>query len=241
MLKIAICDDEKYFVQKIKNILIEYLENRKIQYEIDTFYSGIELVDMGIEIVKYQIVFLDINMKQLNGMETAEMIRKYSQDIYLVFVTAYVDYSLEGYKVGAIRYLLKDDISFADAIYECVNAILDKMNYVVCEKTFKFNEGEKKISLERILYIESRLHKVEFHIMENKLITYTLYDTLTHLEKEMQKFDFLRIHQSFLVNLKHVKSVRNYKVILSNNQKLMIPKARYKDVKNAFIAYKGEL
>ena len=94
MLKIAICDDEKYFVQKIKNILIEYLENRKIQYEIDTFYSGIELVDMGIEIVKYQIVFLDINMKQLNGMETAEMIRKYSQDIYLVFVTAYVDYSL---------------------------------------------------------------------------------------------------------------------------------------------------
>ena len=57
----------------------------------------------------------------------------------------------------------------------------------------------------------------------------------------MQKFDFLRIHHSFLVNLKHVKSVRNYKVILSNNQKLMIPKARYKDVKNAFIAYKGEL
>ena len=46
MLKIAICDDEKYFVQKIKNILIEYLENRKIQYEIDTFYSGIELVDI---------------------------------------------------------------------------------------------------------------------------------------------------------------------------------------------------
>ena len=91
------------------------------------------------------------------------------------------------------------------------------------------------------MYIESRLHKVEFHIMENKLITYTLYDTLNHLEKEMQKFDFLRIHQSFLVNLKHVKSVRNYKVILSNNQKLMIPKARYKDVKNAFIAYKGEL
>ena len=56
MLKIAICDDEKYFVQKIKNILIEYLENRKIQYEIDIFYSGIELVDMGIEIVKYQMI-----------------------------------------------------------------------------------------------------------------------------------------------------------------------------------------
>ena len=77
--------------------------------------------------------------------------------------------------------------------------------------------------------------------MENKLNIYTLYGTLNELEKEMIDFSFLRIHQSFLVNLKHIKSVAGYKVLLSNNQELIIPKARYKDVKNAFVAYKGEL
>ena len=122
-----------------------------------------------------------------------------------------------------------------------MDAILNKMNFIVLKKIFKFNECEKDVPVERILYIESRLHKLEFHIMEDKLNVYTLYGTLNELEQKMIDFSFLRIHQSFLVNLKHIKSVTGYKVILSNNQELIIPKARYKDVKNAFIAFKGEL
>lgn len=122
-----------------------------------------------------------------------------------------------------------------------MDAILNKMNFIVLKKIFKFNECEKDVPVERIFYIESRLHKLEFHIMEDKLNVYTLYGTLNELEQKMIDFSFLRIHQSFLVNLKHIKSVTGYKVILSNNQELIIPKARYKDVKNAFIAFKGEL
>ena len=122
-----------------------------------------------------------------------------------------------------------------------MDAILNKMNFIVLKKIIKFNECEKDVPVERILYIESRLHKLEFHIMEDKLNVYTLYGTLNELEQKMIDFSFLRIHQSFLVNLKHIKSVTGYKVILSNNQELIIPKARYKDVKNAFIAFKGEL
>ena len=63
--------------------------------------------------------------------------------------------------------------------------------------------------------------------MEDKLKVYTLYGTLNEVEQEMIDFSFLRIHQSFLVNLNHIKSVTGYKVILSNNQELIIPKARY--------------
>lgn len=122
-----------------------------------------------------------------------------------------------------------------------MDAILNKMNFIVLKKIFKFNECEKDVPVERIFYIESRLHKLEFHIMEDKLNVYTLYGTLNELEQKMIDFSFLRIHQSFLVNLKHIKSVTGYKVILSNNQELIVPKARYKDVKNAFIAFKGEL
>lgn len=241
MFKIAICDDEKIFRENIKKYVEKYLNQKDILFEIDTFNSGKEFLNMGIEMVQYEIVFLDINMDEIDGIATAKKIREYSSEMQIIFATAYIDYSLEGYKVGAVRYLLKNSINFDKSIFECMDATLDRMNYVALKKSFKFNECERDVLLERILYIESRLHKLEFHIMEDRLTVYTLYGTLNELEKDMQEFKFLRIHQSFLVNLKHIKNIANYKLILSNNQELVVPKARYKDVKNAFIVYRGEV
>ena len=168
-------------------------------------------------------------------------IREYSSEIYIVFVTAYINYSLEGYKVEAIRYLLKNNTNLEASISECMDAILHKMNLVVKKKKFKFNEGEKEINIDNILYIESKLHKLQFYIMEDKIKIYNLYGTLNELENELKDFHFIRIHQSYLTNLKYIRSVKCYKVLLCNNQELLIPKARYKNVKDAFISYKGEL
>ena len=169
------------------------------------------------------------------------MIRKVSREVFIVFVTAYVDYSLEGYRLDVVRYLLKGNANFQSKVNECMDAIFDKMNYSVVKREFDFKEGRKDISLERLLYIESKLHLLEFHIMEDKVLIYTLYATLNDMEREMMEYKFIRIHQSFLVNLKHIKSITGYSVILNNNQKLVVPRARYKDVKSAFIAYKGEV
>ena len=241
MLRIAICDDEQIFRENVKKYVEQYLSDRDMVYKTDVYCSGKEFLELGVELVQYSIIFLDINMDEIDGILTAKKIREYSDEVQIVFVTAYIDYSLEGYKVNAARYLLKDNRNFDAAIYECMDAVLDKMNYVMQKKTFKFNEGTKEVSLERVVYIESKLHKLEFHIMEDSLKVYTLYGTLNDLEKDMQDAKFLRIHQSFLVNLKHIKMVTGYKVILSNNEELSIPKSRYKDVKDAFIAYKGEI
>ena len=252
MLRIAICDDEKLFRENIKKYVLKYLSEKDISSEIDMFNSGKELLGLGTDLLGYNIIFLDINMDEIDGIMTAHKIREYSMDIYIVFETAYVNYSLEGYKVDATRYLLKNTINFDESIYECMDTILHKMNYIVLKKYFKFNECEKNVQVDRILYIESRLHKLEFHIMEDakravrdimedKVLIYTLYATLNDMEREMMEYKFIRIHQSFLVNLKHIKSITGYSVILNNNQKLVVPRARYKDVKSAFIAYKGEV
>lgn len=241
MYRIAICDDEKPFRDSVKKYVEKYLSEKEILYVLDTFASGKEFLELGIELVRYDIIFLDINMDEIDGIATAQKIREYSSEVHIVFVTAYINYSLEGYKVNAVRYLLKNNTNFDDSIFECMDTILHKMNYVVLKKVFKFKECEKDILVERILYIESKLHKLEFHIMEDELKLYTLYGTLNELEKEMLGFPFLRIHQSFLVNFKHIKDVSSYKVILSNHQEIVIPKVRYKDVKSAFIAYKGDL
>lgn len=241
MFRFAICDDEYYFRQGFKEIISDYMMNKGLNFHIDTFASGEEFIALGIEMVKYTIVFLDVNMSKMDGVTTAKEIRMISKEIYIVFVTAYVDYTLEGYKVDAIRYLLKNSNNFKSTISECMDAVIDKINYSVIKKVFNFNESKKEISLDRLLYIESKLHKLEFHIMEQDMKVYTMYETLNGMEHELTGYNFIRIHQSFLVNLKYINAVHRYKTILNNGIELVIPKARYKQVKDSFIAYQGEI
>lgn len=241
LLKIAICDDESYFRENIKEAIVNYMERKETSFHIDTFSSGNEFIDLGMEMIQYTIIFLDINMDGTDGITVAKKIRKISNEVFIVFVTAYVNYTLEGYKVDAIRYLLKDNTNFQDTLDECMDAISNKLDYKTAKKEFKFNEGIQRISLERIIYIESRLHKLEFHIMEEDLKVYTMYETLNQIEKRLESNEFIRIHQSFLVNLKYIKKIVRYKAILGNGTELMIPKARYKGVKDAFLIYQGEI
>lgn len=241
MFKIAICDDERYFRKQIREILTDYMDEKGVLYEIDEFESGKDFINLGIEIVQYKIVFLDINMDELDGMKTAQRIREISNDIFIAFVTVYINYTLEGYRVDAIRYILKNNVNLAELVFECMDAISAKMNYVVKKKTFNFVEGTKNVPLERLLYIESRLHKLEFYIMEEKLNKYSMYGILNTMEGELGGNHFVRIHQSFLVNMKHIVKVSRYEVLLGNGVKLEIPKARYKFVEEAYVSYKGEV
>lgn len=241
MFKIAICDDENLFTEELKKLLSGYMMEKGIVFEIDTYNSGEALVELGIEVVRYTIVFLDINMDKVDGIKTAEMIRKVSREVFIVFVTAYVDYSLEGYRLDVVRYLLKGSTNFQNKVNECMDAILDKMNYSVIKKEFNFKEGRKEISLERLLYIESNMHILEFHVMEDDMKVYTMYETLNVLDDMLSENGFIRTHQSYLVNVKHIKNVVRYKVILTNRVELSIPKVRYRDVKKKFIACWGEV
>lgn len=243
MFNIAICDDESYFRHSFQKFVSDYLKNNGIPCQIDTFCSGEEFLSLGIAMINYTIVFLDINMKETDGITVAKKIRNISKEVFIVFVTAYFDYTLEGYKVDAIRYLIKDNNynNFQNIVNECMDSIIEKMNYVVVKKKFGFKEGIKEVSLERIMYIESNLHRLFFRVMEEELKVYTLYRTLDEVEKELEDNTFIRIHQSYLVNLKCIKNVLRYKAILYDGTELIIPKKRYMQVKEAFVAYQGEV
>ncbi len=241
MFRIAICDDENLFAEELKELISGYMTEKGLVFEIDTYSSGEALVELGIEVVKYTAIFLDINMEKIDGIKAAEKIREVSREVFIVFVTAYVTYSLEGYRLDAVRYLLKSNVNFPSTVKECMDAIMDKLNYSVTKRKFDFKEGKKEISLERLLYIESNLHKLEFHVMEDDMKIYTMYETLNALEDELAVNDFIRIHQSYLVNIKYIKNVVRYKVILTNGVELIIPKARYTYVKEQFISYQGEV
>lgn len=237
MLQIAICDDELFFREKIQKLLKGYLEKRKLPYELHSFLSGKAFLEQCENNVKFDIVFLDISMDEIDGIQTAQRIRSFHSDTYIVFVTAFMDYALEGYKVNAVRYLMKDTL--APALEECMTAILQKMQ--VAQVTFPFLEGEKKIYTDNILYVESKGHKSIFHYMEEGPVTYQIYDKLDNLERKLEGCHFLRIHKSFLVNMKHIRKVSNYTAYLDTSEELPIPRLRFQTVKEAFVDYKGAL
>lgn len=237
MLKIAICDDEKYYRDEIKKAINGILEERGLRYELDVFVSGISFLERADNAVRYDIVFMDINMEGIDGIETAMEIRKFHAQMYIVFVTAYIDYVLEGYKVNAVRYIMKDLLKAS--VRECMCAILEKME--LQSVNFSFLEGEKSLYTDNILYVESRRHKVLFYYMQSDIATYQIYDKLDHIQEQLESKGFLRIHKSYLVNMKHIDKIANYEVKLDTGKILSVPRRRFRDAKEAFVAYKGAL
>ena len=237
MLQIAICDDEEFYRKKIQKLLEGYLGSRELPYELHFILSGEDFLKQCENSVKFDIVFLDINMDKIDGIQTAARIRSFHSDTYIVFVTAFIDYALEGYKVNAVRYLMKDTLDLA--MEECMTAILQKMQ--IAQMTFTFLEGEKKLYTDNILYVESRGHKSIFHYMEEGAATYQLYDKLDSVESKLEGCNFLRIHKSYLVNMKHIRKVSNYTAFLDTDEELPIPRLRFQTVKEAFVDYKGAL
>lgn len=237
MLLVAICDDEQYYREKIQKLLEQYLKAHDLDHEIHLFLSGQEFLAQSENAVKYDIVFMDINMDELDGIQTAMRMRTFHSDTYIVLVTAFINYVLEGYKVNAVRYLMKDTLD--TSMTECMDAILQKMR--LSQVAFSFIEGEKRLYTDNILYVESRKHKSIFSYMESGIVNYQIYDKLDSIEQALSGCHFLRIHKSYLVNMKHIQKISNYTVMLDTGEELPVPRLRYRAVKEAFVAYKGAL
>lgn len=241
MIHIAICDDEKYYREQMEQLVADYLKEHQLdgKVTIETFSSGKELCDKDAELQKYDIVFLDISMDEVNGIETGFKIRKYRNDTCIIFVTGFFNYALEGYKVDAFRYLMKDTIEAS--ITECLDGVFEKLKHQIDTITLKFLEGKKSLYIDKIMYIESQKHKLTFYVEEPKGAKYNIYTKLDTIEEQFQGYKFLRIHKSYLVNMKYITKINNYKMTLTTGQEFTIPKLRYQQVKEEFVLYKGEL
>ena len=239
MFKIAVCDDEPVYLEKIINSIRRILDERGIStYQIDTYSEGEVLLEDD-KVFDYNVIFLDINMPQISGLEVAEKIRESRQDILLIFVTAFLDYAIEGYRMEAIRFLLKDMLD--ELLPECMETIIKKLDMQTHKINKHFMEGKKELSVDSIWYVESQRHKLFFHIFEIRMVRYSLYEKLDNIEKELQKYRFLRIHKGFLVNTKYIESISNYRVLLKDGRILPVPRDKYQKVKERYYEIMGDM
>ena len=217
MLKIAICDDEKYYRDRIENLLKAYLQEHNLNAELVLFQSGESFISQQENLVKYDIVFLDINMNEMDGIETAMRIRRFYSSTYIIFVKNTLEISVR----------------------ESMDAVLEKMRHL--QVGFDFLQGRQNIYIDNLLYVESKKHKAVFYYMDVSITHYEIYDKLDHIEEELSEYGFFRIHKSYLVNLKHIRKVNNYEAVLDTGESLPIPRRRFQAAKEAFAAYKGAM
>lgn len=242
MFRIAVCDDEEYFRILEKKLIEKYMKGQGYICLIDSYPSGQEMLDAIGGSLQYDIVFLDVSMGELDGIETAKNIRKITEKVDIVFVSAYITYALDGYKVNAIRYLLKEENGLENALKECLDTIIGR----ICQRqtAYEINllNGKKNIPVDTVLYAESKLHKIIFYTMENGTVKeYCKYGKLDSVQEELGQYGFYRVHQSYLVNIKYVKNVERYEASLKNGMKINISKKYYKEVEREYIKRQGEL
>ncbi len=239
-LRVAICDDEEFFLEKIKDGVEKKIQETGWKdYQIDSFLSGEALYENIESNSDYHIYLLDINMFPIGGLEIARKIRQLNKDAYIAFITGFIDYAMEGYKVDAIRYILKD--SLEEMLEECMEVVLQRIQQKNRSILFRFMEGERKIYLDHIIYIESNKHKLFFHMNSSKGEVYTMYDKLDHISENMKDNSFLRIHKSYLVNMNYIHKIQKYEAVISNDTVLPIPRERYKLVEQRYYEYEGEM
>lgn len=240
MYYIAICDDEELFAEKLKQMVNGYFSNIGSECQIDVYGAGEELIKNLSEPFPYQIIFLDINMKQMDGIETAVLLRRYSEMTVLIFVTAYIRYTMEGYKVEALRYILKDDVNIKELLNESLDAACKKISFKNFSVRIPFSDGVFAVDKRKIIYIECARHKVVFYIKTGEeLIQRGMRATMDEALRYMDA-DAVRIHQSFVVNLAYCKKVYYDHITLTNGMELPVSRRYAKEVKERFHKKRGE-
>lgn len=232
MLNIAICDDEKYICDFLKKSVLDCLARADLEGQVEVFDDGQPLVDLyRADKANFDIVLLDITMKKCDGMTAAKMIRAVDSKVMIVFVTSSAEYVFSGYEVKAFRYILKPELlhGFTGVFKECLDELTrsDEIRF-----TFQKAAQTVSIPLRDILYFSSDKRIVT---IKTNTAEYSFYDKLNDIEERLKKQDFVRCHQSFLVNAKKITSVTVNDLTLTNGETLPVSKRRAQETNEAFL------
>lgn len=225
-MRIAIVDDEKNWRRCIEALIeTHYGENTP---QIDHFDCGESFCDQQ----EYDVVFMDIEMNEMDGFETVKRYQQNNSDALIVFLTTHTELSRRGYKVNAFRYIDKDHV--VEELKEALSAIdeLPKKDHVVVFHVV--NMAEMHILAKDILFIETDKRNIIVHTVERE---FKSNKGIEELEVELKDYGFFRCHKSYLVNLARVRKIDKVYAYFANGDKAMISSRKYPEMKEQFFAY----
>lgn len=203
-MKIAICDDDRPLRKDLRRLIEIQLDLMGFVYEIEEYESGTSLLEHMDE-QEPDILFLDIEMPGIGGMDTARSLRRLEKRMLIIFVTAYPDFVFQGYEVHAFHYILKpyEKTKLKEVLESAVKELSaqEELFYTIQQKS-----GTLRLSLREISYFKSEKRTVCAVRKSGEQISF--YEKLDHIEAELPDF-FQRIHNRYLVNLHYISKLES--------------------------------
>ena len=238
MIKTAICDDDPAFTGTVQTFLEQIADQFRLSIETNIFLSGNSLMEEYKDGVHFDLIFLDIEMNGMDGIETAKQIREVDYHVLIVYISSYDEYLRQLFEVEPFRFL-KKPVSYEDFLQVFLQA--RKRITAMQNDFFCFHAGKtiSKIPCRDILYFESSGRKVILHTLWH---SYEFYDKLNHVEENLKDFHFARIHKAYLVNIDNVESFQYERLALTDGTILSISEKNRSRLRNEFWQYfqKGE-
>lgn len=230
MIQIAICDDETYMIGLLSEKISAFFNKKNIEISISCFSNGLDLLSSN---KTFHIIFLDVQMNEPDGFETAKRLRNNGFDGFLIFVTIMRELVFNAFEVQAFDYLVKplQDEHFNQTMQRLLASIQDQNK--TCLLIQKRNEWDI-ILFDHIIYCEIINRKVYLHLKNKSIIDY--YDKIENLEKKLDN-RFFKSHRSYLINLKYVKNYKSSIAYLTNGDAIPVSRLRRDDFLAAMLHY----
>lgn len=229
-MRIALCDADINAIKKTKRIIYEYANFRGIELLAEEYSSGARLISNG---TKYPLVILDYNLKDINGLETARLIRKSNPDCALIFLSAYTGFILDSFKVNPFRFLLKplDKSLLFSALDDFFKARSDNRPLLIKDggDIFCLNAND-------ILYLEAD-NKNCYISLRNKKIR--CRKTMARVYGELPSEHFGKINRAYVVNFNYISGYNSDAVTLRNGERLHVGRSYFKSFREEYSEFSG--
>ena len=231
MLKIAICDNDKNICSGLENIIINHFKTSKSKFETETFYSGEELISFLSDGIFFDIIFLDIEMYEVNGVEVGKRIRNDMRNFSteIVYVSGTTKYDRQLFAVQPLGFISKP-IQKVDVI-DSINLMIERSSRFGGLFKYKKEKNSLSIPFEDIIYFQSNGRKLSVITAD---ATDQFYGKMDDLIMEISTSTFRRINRSTMININHIRCQKFSEVIMSNNHTLSISKT-YKEEMRSFL------
>lgn len=220
-IDIAICDDNTEHINNLEKYLFEM---SKVKIECDAYHSGESLVNAyKNNTERYDIVFLDMEMEKLNGIETADLLREIDEHIIIVFVTSYTKYMPESFQCQPFRFLVKplNYDKLKKTFYDACKKLSTKRRILA----FTENKTRVRLYCDDIIFCESQAHWVWIYTKDK---VYKICKTLSDLYEQLDKGIMFRVHKSFIVNFNYIYTIKESNIQLYHCDKLIPISRSYK-------------
>lgn len=232
-MKIAVCEDNAADLKQICNHITRYCDANQFLVDIHTYSRAETLLDTYPD-ENYAIIFLDIIMEGLSGIDTARKIRSMNQSCIIIFITVSKDHSLEAYSVDGSAYVLKplSTENMNRALDKCRRELLISSRYITAAVK---GMGMIDIPLADLSFVEVDNKTLLLHVGTHIYIT--KQKTMAAIEKELGGEPFLRCHRSYIVNMNYIETLEKGLIKLKNGDKVLFPIRSYAKIQKAFGNY----